>query len=64
MERGNPEILSGWNRELGIRPGPLGVATREKWYSLVDSLRTSLAQSGQNLEIDMEEVGALVELAE
>jgi hypothetical protein len=33
-----------------------------KWYSLVDSLRTSLAQSGQNLEIDMEGVGELVGL--
>jgi hypothetical protein len=36
----------------------------EKWYSLVDSLRTSLAQSCQNLEIDLEEVGALACLAE
>ena len=33
-------------------------------YSLVDSLRTSLVQNGQDVEIDLEEVGALVELAE
>lgn len=35
-----------------------------EFYSLVDSLRTALVQSGQNLEIDMEEVGELVGLAE
>jgi hypothetical protein len=30
---------------------------KRRWYSLVDSLRTSLAQNGQNLEMDVEEVG-------
>lgn len=37
---------------------------REKWYCMVDSLRTSLAQSGQISEFDLDEVGALIELAE
>ncbi len=33
-----------------------------KWYSLVDSLRTSLARSGENPEIDLDEIKELVEL--
>jgi hypothetical protein len=33
---------------------------RGEWYSLVDSLRTSLVQNGQNLEFDLEEVGDLL----
>lgn len=34
------------------------------WYSLVDSLRTTLAQSGRNPEIDLEEVNAVMGFSE
>ncbi len=49
VERGNPEILYGWNRELGIRPSLLGGAARGKWYTRQESNLRPLPSEGSAL---------------